>query len=451
MTVQQKLIITTLASALISTLPAMAEVSPADAAKLKTTLTPLGGERAGNKEGTIPAWDGGYTKAGDKSSGRREDPFAGEKPLFSITAKNMDQYAGKLTEGVKTLLTKYPDTYRLDVYTTHRTAAAPQWVYDNTFKNATSGKLAGDVPENVYGGIPFPIPKSGAEVMWNHVLRWEGDSYWYGSKQYQFTADGKSVLLSAAKGEFLSPYYFNEASWEKFADSQDFLMVRVLTTSPPIRAGEALLVRNNLNGEKSQGWSYLAGQRRVRKLPNPCCDTPNPISGGTTAFDEVYVWYGRLDRFDWKIVGKQEMYIPYNGNRLDQPTKDAAVLDAHHLNPDYVRWELHRVWVVEANLRQGKRHLAPKSRYYCDEDTWICVLGDRWDGRGELWKALWSIPTVAPDLPGVITGVYGVNDLQTGSGFVSTLFNEGTQYSTVKPRFTDNAFSPDALAGEGVR
>src|SRR5436190_22623328 len=146
-------------------LPSLSAVSAEEAAKLKSELTPLGGEKAGNKEGTIPAWNGGYTTPvpGDKPGGRRGDPFKDDKPLFSITAKNMDQYADKLTDGTKAMLKKYPDSYRVDVYPTRRTAAAPQWVYDNTLKNATRAKLNGDLVEGAYGGIPFPVAKNGAE------------------------------------------------------------------------------------------------------------------------------------------------------------------------------------------------------------------------------------------------------------------------------------------------
>ncbi|KAB0562114.1 DUF1329 domain-containing protein, partial [Pseudomonas palleroniana] len=121
---------------------AQAAVSPEQAARLKTDLTPLGGERAGNADGSIPAWQGGYTQAtpGYKPGDKRPDPFAGEKPLYSIKASNMEQYASELAEGTKLLLKKYPG-YRLDVYPTHRSAAAPQWVYDNTSKNATRATL----------------------------------------------------------------------------------------------------------------------------------------------------------------------------------------------------------------------------------------------------------------------------------------------------------------------
>ena len=130
---------------------AHAAVTADEAAKLKTELTPLGGERAGNKDGTIPAWTGGYTTPipGDKPGGRRGDPFKGEKPLFSITARNLGQYEEKLSDGQKALLKKDPE-YRIDVYKTHRTAVAPQAVYDNTFRNATRAKLVDDKPCLLY-------------------------------------------------------------------------------------------------------------------------------------------------------------------------------------------------------------------------------------------------------------------------------------------------------------
>lgn len=107
---------------------------------------------------------------------------------------------------------------------------------------------------------------------------------------------------------------------------------------------------------------YLTGQRRVRKLPNSCCDTPHPTSAGIITFDEMETFATRLERFDWKLVGKKEMYIPYNSNRTLVPTEDSDVLGPKHLNPDTVRWELHRVWVVEAELQPGQRHTSPKSR-----------------------------------------------------------------------------------------
>ena len=432
---------------------AHAAVPAEEAARLKSELTPLGGERAANKDGSIPAWNGGLTSpiAGDKAGGRRGDPFKDEKPILTINSQNAAQYADKLSDGAQAMLRKYPQTYRIDVYKTHRTAAAPQWVYDNTAKNATRAALKGDLVEGAYGGIPFPIPKSGAEVMWNHLLRWRGTTVQLDINQYQMTADGKAVLTTDGSIEQQMPYYFQDGSPEQFAKSNEFWMVRLKNSGPPIRAGEQLVGRSNIDGAKDQAWVYLTGQRRVRKLPNPCCDTPTPATAGVMSFDELETWNGRLDRFDWKLLGKREMFIPYNGNKLLQPKTDAAVLTQSFLNPDHVRWELHRVWVVEATLRKGQRHQAARSRYYCDEDTWGCVLADRWDAQGQLWKTLWSQTFVAPDLPGTVIGAFGFTDLLSGTGFAGNLYNAKAQQYGVKGRLSDSVFTPDAMAGEGIR
>lgn len=444
------------ASALSLALSAHAAVSADEAAKLKSTLTPLGAEKAANKEGSIPAWDGGLTKvpAGFVEGGKRADPYAGEKPLYTVTAKNMDKYADKLTDGVKAMLQRYPDTYRLDVYPTHRTAAAPQWVYDNTLKNATRAKIVaaagGAKPEGAYGGVPFPIPKSGEEAIWNHLLRWKGQAWHWDATMYLTTADGKRVLTNNAAAEQMSPYYFKDQPADKF--NGDYYLIRLINAGPPIRAGEAIVGRQSINDEKTASWVYLPGQRRVRKLPNACCDTPSPTTAGLMTFDELEVFSGKIGRFDWKLIGKQEMLIPYNSNKTLLPAKDADVMAKHHMNPEHVRWELHRVWVVESNLKAGERHTVSKSRYYLDEDSWYGVLGDRWDSNGQLWRTMWQLPMVAPELPGVIAKTFGYYELLNGTWFVNGLFNEKReQYRVLDKPYANSLYSPDSLAGEGIR
>lgn len=433
---------------------ALAAVSAAEAGALKTTLTPFGAEKAGNKDGAIPTWTGGYTTvpAGFKQGGRRGDPFAADKPLFSITAKNVDQYADKLSDGVKAMFKKYPDTYRVDVYPTRRTAAAPQWVYDNTFKNATRAKIVegpnGSMPEGAFGGIPFPIPKSGIEVLWNHQLRWRGESIQYDMQGWLGTADGKKVLTVDSSNDQQMPYYAKDGSPEKF--DGDYWLLRMINAGPPVRAGEGLVARFAVNGTE-QTWLYMTGQRRVRKLPNACCDTPAAPTAGITSVDDIEIFSGPNGRFDWKLIGKREMYIPYNSNKLLQPKKAAEVLGSNHVNPDHMRWELHRVWVVEANLKPGKRHQAPKSVYYFDEDTWNGVLADRWDAKGQLWKTMWMASIVMPDLPATSATTNGFNDLISGTSYTNHVTNEKSSQFKVVPRYPDSVFTPDGLVSEGVR
>lgn len=444
-------VLTTLAA---STSPAFAATAE-EAAQLGKSLTPMGAEKAGNADGTIPAWDGGYTTVDPayKPGGKRLDPFASEKPLYSITAKNMAQYADKLSDGSKAMFNRYPETYRIDVYPTHRTSAAPQWVYDNIAKNAVNAKLvdssAGPLPQGAYGGVPFPIPKNGDEAIWNHVLNWRGTSVSMHFRHYLMTADGTQVMTTDGKAVQEMPYYYKDGSAETFEG--DYWLFRLLNVGPPIRAGEQIMGRTNLNGDKSQAHVYLAGQRRVRKLPNACCDTPTPATAGVMSFDELSVYQGRLDRFNWKLIGKQELYVPYNNNKVLTAAKPEDLFAKHHMNPDYVRWELHRVWVVEADLAPGKRHQLPKGRYYLDEDSWQALLGDRWDANGQLAKTLWSLPAVMPDIPahaGLSSGFY---DLTSGAWFIQNVYTGLPEQYGVVDRYKKSEFSPAAMAGRGVR
>jgi hypothetical protein len=361
----------------------------------------------------------------------------------------MDQHAGKLTDGVKAMLKRYPDTYRLDVYKTHRTSSAPQWVYDNTFKNASRGKLEKLVPRDVFGGIPFPIPSNGAEAIWNHVLRFRPTTVRYRAHGIQVTGDGRLVMQADGYGDFQVPYYDPAGSLETF--NGEWGMARVTTLGPPVRAGELLAGRDQMDPEKTQIWTYLTGQRRVRKLPIACCDTPSPPTAGVLFFDETQVWNGRIDRFEWKIMGKQEMLIPYNSNRSLTVNKDSDLLGPRHVNPDHVRWELHRVWVLEATLAPGQRHATPRNRYYLDEDTWMAVLGDRWDAKGQLWRSVWALPYVAPDVPAVLMGTGGYYDMLGGGYFADNVLAEMSDQFLPVSKFKDSYFTPEALASEGVR
>lgn len=427
---------------------AHASVSAEEAARLNSDLTPRGAERAGNKDGSIPAWTGGYTEtpAGYKAGQVRPDPFAAEKPLYSITAKNMAQYADKLTDGQQLLLKKFP-TYRIDVYPTHRTAAAPKAVYDSTFKNATRAKSTNDglSVEGAYGGTPFPIPKTGAEVMWNHLLRWNGQSVELNARAY--VVSGSSPILASRLVSMMSfPYYQNPE--EK--PGIDFWKLYQLSIAPAFKAGETILLHDPVDqmGEGRQAWQYLVGQRRVRRAPSIGYDTPSSLTSGVDFFDEGVVYNGKMDKYQWKLLGKAEMIVPYNMNDFHRQKAD-VVLGPDFLNPDHVRWELHRVWVVEATLAPGKRHVLPKRKFYVDEDSWGAVWADGWDAKGQLWHSSMGLPLLAPDMPGQIHWFFTTYDHLKGA--YSALFGneEPSQWKAV-PQLPDSTFSPEAMAAHGV-
>jgi hypothetical protein len=432
---------------------ARAAVTAEEAAKLKTTFTPLGAERAANKDGTIPVWDGGMTQApaGYKEGDARPDPYASEKPLASINAQNMAQYEGRLTDGVKALMKKYPD-FHIDVYPTHRSAAAPQWVYDNTFKNATRAKLVdgGHGTDKAYGGIPFPIPKDAYEIIQNHRLAWTGTYTQAPLRVWVNTSDGRLAMASGGVQTFRNQYYDPQGSLESFDGY--YQLGQFACTEPGSKAGEAILGHLAINSSQPRKlWQYLVGQRRVRKAPSLAYDTPDTVTSSIGLFDEAFMLFGPIDKHELKLVGKHEIYIPYNNNRAAL-AKVAALMTPKTLNPSLVRWELHRVWEVEATLAPGKRHVVPKRRYYIDEDTWQVILIDGWDAKGELWRTNFTLTLLAPDIPALLGNVmWGGYDLRTGAYYMNMASNElPSQYKTVPP-IPKSFFSPEELGNESAR
>lgn len=434
--------------------PTIAAVTQQEAQQLKTTLTPLGGERAGNKERTIPEWTGGYKTcpAGYKSGDARPDPFADEKPLYVITAANMAQYQGKLAEGEIELLKRYAD-YKVLVYPTHRTAAAPDYVYENTYQNALRAKTnnGGITIEGAYGGIPFPITRDGFEAMWNHLLAWKGAVYLDNGSSYLKAANGDLVMISRARGYNEYPYYYKDGSLATF----DGIYVKslVVITDPPYQNGNASLLYNPTDpvNRGQPVWQYLPGQRRVRMAPNLTYDTPDFFQSGVGQMDDFNIFYGALDRYVFKLVGKTELIVPYNDNRLRLVPPEQQ-FGAHTINPDHSRWELHRVWVVEGTLAPGKRNAVPKRKIYLDEDTWQALIGEEWDASGGLWRHILGIPLNICDAPGTVTWGNYTYDFHTGLVASNAVSNPSSQPFQIMPnRFPADLLTPDGMAARMAR
>ena len=449
------LLVASLATTFGST--AFAAVSADEAKQLGTTLTAVGAEKAANKDGTIPAYTGGITTppaSYQKGSKVRTDPFADEKPRLVITGKDAAAQADKLTEGTKELLKRYP-TMRLDVYPTHRTVAVPQRVLDNTVRNATGAKSVegGVAVENVLPGYPFPIPKTGAEAMWNHLLRYSGLGY-DGSRYENWNVDAAGVpTLAVAADAFWAWPIYDPKKTSTINASDPYWYNKLMYVGPARRNGEALLIIDSVNPLKQprRAWQYLPGQRRVRLAPDLAYDTPNPGAAGAGTYDDVSVFNGALDRYDWKLVGKKEMYVPYSSYRLTYHKPVADITKPNHLNPDLVRWELHRVWVVEGALKPDKRHIYSKRTFYLDEDSWTAVASDQYDARGQLFRSSFAFQSQSYDVQAPFDTTFAIYDFNSGAYNITGLFGTygGLKYMTELPR--DTVWTADALAGAGVR
>lgn len=428
-----------------------------DATQLGARLTPLGGERAGNAAGTIPAWSGGITRPPADYAGpgsRHVDPYAGDKPLFIITKANMKPFREHLTAGQIALLQTYPDTYSIPVYVTRRSAAAPQWVYDNTRANAGKARLVADGSGFVdaYGGIPFPIPKSGIEAVWNHIARYRGTYVIRRASEVAVQRNGSYSPITSQQ-EALFRFYDPKGS---YAGLDNILFYYLSFTRSPARlAGSAVLVHETLDQlqEPRQAWAYSAGQRRVRRAPSLAYDTPIPNADGLRTADDTDMFNGSPDRYDWKLVGKREIYIPYNNYRLSSPDVSyRQLLQPGHLNPAYTRYELHRVWVVEGTLKPSARHVYSRRTLYLDEDSWQIAAADLYDVRGELWRASLAYLKNFYELPAIWSALDVFHDLQARRYNVQNLDNEEPNtldFSQPVPDISE--FTPAALRRRGTR
>ena len=437
---------------------ANAGVTPEEAAELGKSLTLVGAQKAGNAEGTIPEFTGGlpvdtappgYTK-GDAY---RPNPFAEEKPRLVITGKNLAEHKDKLTAVSQELLSRFPG-YRLDVYPTHRTVTIPQAYQENTVKNATGAKIVdgGLGMENALPGIPFPIPKIGSEVMWNHAMRYNGQASRVKYDSWNVDSSGTPVLASTGTSfvqyPLIDPDHYNTPA----AASEVFTLFKLYYTAPTRRVGEALMVHDSVNPilQPRKAWQYLPGQRRVKLAPDICCDTPNPATMGSSTYDDAFVFNGTLERFDWKLVGKKEMYIPYNAYKLTYEKDPLKFLPPNYLDPDFVRWELHRVWVVEATLKTGQRHIYSKRTFYVDEDSWTALAADSYDARGELFRGTFAFSSPSWDVQANNTTTNMVYDLIGGTYNISGVYGPhfGIEYID---NLSKTQWSAQALSGSGIR
>ena len=438
----------------VLTLPAAAELSASDLAKLGTTLTPMGAEKAGNAAGTIPAWDGGITHVmpGYKPGGYYPDPYASDKPLFTIDQGNVDRYKDNLAPGQVAMIKKYPD-YKMIVYPTHRSASYPTCAYNETKECAAKAQLAegGNGVVGCNGGVPFPIPKNGNEAIWNAELHYAGDTYAMNWDQAAVTRTGDYALV-----KFEYEYDFSYGNCSKPAAQREpnkKLNYLQSVTAPARLAGQILLVHETVNQAKEprSAWTYNPGQRRVRLAPNVAYDNPGTAADGLRTNDDFGMYNGATDRYDWKLVGKREMYVPYNSYKLSDPSlKYSDVLKPGHINQDLARYELHRVWVVDSTLKKGTSHIYARRTFYIDEDSWAILLIDKYDGRGDLWRTAELHNENWYNVPMFYGTVEVHNDLQSGRYIAMGLRNEEKRIYEPITR-SPGDYSPNNLRGMGTR
>jgi len=406
--------------------------------------TPTGALLAGSGDGRIPAWSGGLHTPPDgwNPEDGYPDPFAKETPIEVITAETMEASADVLSPGLKALL-KHRAGMRIPVYPTHRTLALPEKVYQATAAQAGQARVEGKrLLDYRQPAIPFPAPSTAEQVIFNHLNRWFGGvsacSDWLpilGSGDFYRVGWCSTVVQASEMDRLIEP-----------GDGTYFLG---RYDAPAALIGTIYLVHeplDNAAGER-RAWIYNAGQRRVRRAPDLAFDNTADGTEGLATIDDGGGFNGALERYDWTLLGRRALLVPYNAYRLGDPTlKYADMVKGTLIDPALMRYELHRVWVVEATLAPGMSHVYARRTFYVDEDSWQIVMAEAYDGHGELWRVT-LLPTIQLwDVPVMMPRAQMIHDLHSGGLLVTGLDNERRQPARqwhVHGRL--NAFRPNAL------
>ncbi len=429
---------------------ALAAVTADEAAKLGKELTAFGAIKAGNADGSIPPYTGGITAPANftPGSGIYVDPYPTDKPLFRIDAGNVDKYADKLNEGQIYLIKNYKGYY-IDIYPTRRSIRFPDGILKATARNATTCTTQRDglaLDPACRGGIPFPIPKNGYEVMWNK-LNYAGPPVKSTNRHYMVDANGSPVMTAELQTYSERSFYIEGRD----PGLQSQLIGK--TTNPSRKAGEANGRIDYLDpiGSPRRAWSYTPGQRRVRMAPEFSYDTPVSTTGGVMLYDETFIFDGAMDRFDFKLAGKKEMYIPSNNYALFNPKNtcgSGGELGPKTINPACERTELHRVWVIDATLKPGMRHTYSRRIYYFDEDNFLAGGSVSYDQSGKLYRTANQYSIALYDIGSVYPGRFAIYDFVKGNYSIQSQPVDG--FFPVDP-MPAREMAPEAVAGTASR
>lgn len=447
----------------------IAGVSQEKADQLGTTLTAVGANPEANADGTIPKWQGAAVFNDEEKNWGYQDILRLQKndpdrlnftksrakelsePRLVITASNYKDHVDRLTPGQQAMFRTFKD-YKMIVYPTVRTAFFPDVINAASKRNAVSATLEGtDELSGAKLGFPFPIPTSGAQPIWNHKLKFRGSGVIRYNNQAVVDADGGYTISKLI--EDVGFEYANIKATDAEREANTALQYVQRTIAPPRVAGQIILV-HEIFGKGTSGrnaWIYNPGLGRVNRAPEVGYDNPSLGSDGLQFNDQINMFNGSLDRYNWKLVGKKEVYIPYNSYKLSDPrVKYDDIIQKGHINQDLARYELHRVWVVEANLRDGTRHQFKRRTFYIDEDSWTIALVDCYDNRDQLWKMQEGHIISVPFLPTATTIPEVIYDLQSGRYFVTAMANEDKP-NDFEAEFKTGYFSPSSLSRMGTK
>ncbi|NOT41074.1 MAG: DUF1329 domain-containing protein [Alphaproteobacteria bacterium] len=404
----------------------------------------------------MPAWTGGLSGVPegitfDPKTQHPPNPFPDDKIKYTITSKNMADYDALLTDGHKAMLKRVPG-FKMNVYQSRRSCTVPKFVQEATKRNATTVELATDGARVAGGnmGTPFPITPSATQLMWNHRLRYVPTRMMRYSRNVPVKADGSYEMISLFQSQLSQ---WSDSAIERNGGADLYVFRKDTLLAPPALAGVVDLVHEPISGPTAlrKLWQYSPGTRRVRRVPDISYDSPGSSSGGMSTVDSLNGFDGPLDRYDWSTVGRRVSLMPYNSYMLVS-TKLEALIGRGSLNPDSLRYESHRVWVVEAKLRADQKHAYHRRVLHLDEDTYAILAAELYDGRGRLWRLQETHTINFYHVPVCLPVVETVYDLQGKSGYLaSSLINDERPLDVDAQALNPASYAPEAIRSFTIR
>ena len=378
----------------------------------------------------------------DPNSLSYPDPFANDQILLTIDINNYSEYKDNiLTAGQVKMFETYPKTFKMNVYQSRRSCAVPPEVLKLTKENANLIDN-GEGIDGVVGSIPFPNPDEALHHVWNHILRYRGVEIYGSSPFYIVNTDG-SITYGA--GEAIAKNYWNPYTRNE-SGLQGMLMSK--TTHPPRLADASILVIESLNAflTPRRAWVYNPGTRRVRRAPDIAYDYKPTSSQGLTTVDQFDGFNGAKDRYNWNNLGPQLRLMPYNAYKFHEtPIND--LLNPYHVDQEQLRYELVRVNVVEADLKEEKRHIIPHRTMYFDYDSHNMLVEETADAKNEL-MAYREFPLInyydEPMCLSIHSATYDFETRKYQLGGVRSMDLPKIEWNLEKPH-NPQMFTPDGL------
>lgn len=412
--------------------------------------TPMGSDVAGDGN-EIPHWEGGLTQPPEGFDDDYINPFPKDKPLFYIEKSNLEEHKERLSAGQIAFLNKYPE-HKFPVYATRRTAAYTDLIYDALKYNAENSELLprGTGVKQSRLTSPFPNATTGEEMIWNHILRYRGmHSKAELTDAVVYETGAKKVMRKSIE---IFGVYTNPDISEAKRKNKIFLRKRK-NIAPPSIAGQMTLIHETLDQVLSprKAWYYEPGQRRVRRTPDLEYADELFNSDGYKTVDQVDIYNGAPDLYEWKVIGKTIKYIPYNSYRMMGESAD-ELIGENSIRFENTRYEAHRVWQVEAELRAGIKHQYAKRVFYIDEDSWQIALADEYaEGDPNVWRYSEAHSVNFYDVPLVWTAGNITYDLKKGGYYAEWLITSDDKPHRFDVKLNKRNFTSSAIRREGKR